>query len=88
MWGLYNVVCEGMTSRLEVARELVELLGLDEEVAIVEVSSDHFKQEYFAERPASERLVNKKLALRGLNEMRDWKAALKEYLENYYEGYL
>ena len=88
LWGLYNMVCEGMTSRLEVARELVEMLGLTDDVAIVEVESDHFKEEYFAERPASERLVNKKLTLRNLNEMRDWKVALREYIGDYYDGYL
>ena len=31
-------------------------------------------------RPKSERLINKKLDLRGLNIMRDWKEALVEYL--------
>ena len=88
LWGLYNVVCEGMTSRLEVARELIGLLGLKDDVAILEVDSDHFKKEYFAERPASERLVNKKLTLRNLNKMRDWRIALREYLGEYYDGYL
>ena len=33
-------------------------------------------------------LINKKLQLRGLNIMRDWRTALKEYLHNYYENYL
>ena len=63
-------------------------MGLTGDVAIVEVKSDYFKEEYFAERPASERLVNKKLALRNLNEMRDWKVALHEYIHDYYGGYL
>jgi len=87
-WGLYNMVCDGVTSRLEVAKELISILGLAEEVAITEVSSDFFKTEYFAERPASERLVNRKLILRNLNIMRDWKTALKEYIRDYYAGYL
>ena len=64
-WGLYNMVCDGVTSRLEVAQELVRLLGLDEPVKITEVSSDFFAKEYFAARPDSERLINRKLALRG-----------------------
>lgn len=88
LWGLYNMVCEGETSRLEVAKELIHLLDLDHEIAIEEVSSDFFKKEYFAERPRSERLINKKLQLRGLNVMRDWRVALKEYLQNYYDSYL
>lgn len=87
-WGLYNMVCEGVTNRLEVARELISILGLDKKIKINEVSSDYFKKEYFAARPDSERLINKKLSLRGLNNMRDWKVALKEYLDNYYPDYL
>lgn len=82
--GLFNMVCGGVTGRLEVARELVLLLGLADRVKIEEVPSEFFKNEYFAERPASERLINKKLNDIGLNMMRDWKIALKEYLQNYY----
>lgn len=87
-WGLYNCVCGGQTSRLEVAQELLKILGKQNEIKITTVSSDYFKEVYFAERPASERLITKKLDLRGFNQMRDWKVALKEYIENYYIGYL
>lgn len=87
-WGLYNMVCEGQTSRLEVARELVKILDLDKQLKITPVKSDYFKKEFFAERPASERLVNKKLNLRKIGKMKDWKIALKEYLDNYYIDYL
>jgi dTDP-4-dehydrorhamnose reductase len=87
-WGLYNMVCSGITGRLEVAQELIQLLGLKDKVKITAVSSDYFKETYFAARPASERLVDKKLDLRGVNIMRDWKVCLKEYLDNYYRGYL
>lgn len=87
-WGLYNMVCGGETSRLEVATEMVKLLGMGKEIKIIAVTSDHFKNEYFAERPPCERLVNKKLNIRQLNYMRDWRIALKEYLEDYYKGYL
>jgi len=87
-WGLYNMVCGGQTSRLEVAQEMIKVLNLENKIKITEVSSDYFKKEYFADRPPCERLINKKLDIRGLNIMRDWKIALKEYLENYYKGYL
>lgn len=87
-WGLYNMVCGDVTSRLEVAQELLKLLNLQKKIKIKKVSSEFFKKEYFAERPTSERLLNKKLNLRSLNMMRDWKIALKEYLEDYYQGYL
>jgi dTDP-4-dehydrorhamnose reductase len=87
-WGLYNVVCGGVTGRLEVATELVRLLGLADDIKIEPVNSDFWKAEYFAERPPSERLIDRKLNLRGLNIMRDWKVCLKEYLADYYGDYL
>lgn len=87
-WGLYNMVCGGQTSRLEVAQEMINILGLEEKVQIHPVSSDYFKKEYFADRPFCERLINRKLNNRNVNIMRDWRVALKEYLENYYNGYL
>lgn len=87
-WGLYNMVCGGVTSRLEVVQELISLLGLQEKVRVTEVSSDYFKSEYFAERPQSERLINQKLNIRGLNKMRHWKEGLKEYLTSDYQNFL
>lgn len=88
LWGLYNMVCGGQTGRLEVAREMVRLLGLEQRVTVNPVSSEFFAAEYFAARPASERLVNRKLDIRGMNLMRDWRVALAEYLRDYYDGYL
>ena len=88
MWGVYNMVCEGETSRLDVAHEILIHLHLVEKIKITEVPSEYFRKEYFAERPASERLINKKLDLRGFNIMRDWKVALAEYLNDYYADFL
>ncbi|MEA3063187.1 MAG: dTDP-4-dehydrorhamnose reductase [Sphingomonadales bacterium] len=88
LWGLYNMVCSGVTSRLEVAEYLVGALGLSDSVEITPVHSDYFAAEYFSPRPPSERLLTKKLDLRGLNVMRDWRVCLDEYLAEYYEGYL
>ena len=87
-WGLYNMVCEGATSRLDVAKEILNILGLESKIKIIEVSSDYFKKEYFAKRPSSERLICKKLQLRNLLKMRHWKVSLNEYLHDYYNGYL
>jgi dTDP-4-dehydrorhamnose reductase len=88
LWGLYNMVCGGQTSRFEVAQELLGLLGLTEKVQLHPVPSSYFEGEYFAPRPPSERLINRKLDLRGINVMRDWKVALKDYLSEHYAGYM
>lgn len=87
-WGLYNCVCRGQTSRYEVAKEILDILGLKDHIVITKVSSDYFRETYFANRPASERLLTTKLDLRGIDKMRHWKVALKEYLNNYYKDYL
>jgi len=87
-WGLYNMVCGGITGRYEVAIELVNILGLNNKIKVTPVTSDYWKGEYFADRPPSERLIDKKLNLRNANIMRDWKACLKEYIGDYYQSYL
>ena len=88
VWGIYNMVCSGVTSRLEVSQYLVAAVGLADDVKITPVHSDYFAAEYFSPRPPSERLITKKLDLRGLNAMRDWRICLDEYLAEYYSGYL
>jgi dTDP-4-dehydrorhamnose reductase len=87
-WGVYNMVCTGMTSRLEVALALVEELGLGDTVSVQPVDSAFFAQTYFAPRPDCERLLNRRLALRGLDVMRPWREALSEYLRTDYGRYL
>ncbi|MDZ4792729.1 MAG: NAD(P)-dependent oxidoreductase [Bacteroidota bacterium] len=86
-WGVYNLACEGETSRIAVTRELLRLLQVENTVTLNEVSSEFFNAEYFAERPASERLLNRKLNLRQLNTMRDWQTCLEEYMDRYYQNY-
>ena len=87
-WGLYNMVCGGVTGRYEVAIELINILELNNTVKVSPVTSDYWKEEYFADRPLSERLIDKKLNLRSANIMRDWRVCLKEYIEEYYQSYL
>ena len=82
------MVCKGQTSRIDVAKEILSILELKDKIKINAVSSEFFMEEYFAERPPSERLINMKLKLRGLDNMRSWKYSLKEYLENYFKDFL
>ena len=87
-WGLYNMVCGGITGRYEVAIELINILDLSDTIKVTPVTSDYWKKEYFADRPPSERLIDKKLNLRDANIMRDWKVCLKEYINDFYQNYL
>jgi len=79
LYGLYNQVCTGDCSRYDVAVEFVKLLGLNNEIKVLEVNSDFFAKKYFAPRPFSEKLINMKLISRNLNYMPHWKDALKDY---------
>ena len=79
LYGLYNMVCSGSCSRYDVAVEFVRLLGLEQQVTVNEVDSTFFSEEYFAPRPASEKLLNTKLVQRGINFMRPWEECLAEY---------
>jgi len=80
-YGLYNMTCEGGPSRYEVAAEMLKILGLTDKIKLIEVDSTHFKEEYFAPRPKSEVLENSKLRTKNMDEMRNWKISLKDYIE-------
>lgn len=83
LFGLYNMVCEGSGFSYDVALEFIKLLGLEKEINIKIVNSDFFKNEYFAPRPDSEKLLNLKLSARGINFMKDWKKCLEDYAESF-----
>ena len=83
-----TIVNGGIEDYLEVTEELLDILGIKDKIKINVVTSEYFKDIYFAERPPCERLENRKLNIREANLMRDWKVALKEYIDNYYQGYL
>ena len=52
------------------------------------VNSIFFKDEYFVIRPSSEQLINKKLELKSINYMRNWKICIEEYINENYYNYL
>lgn len=78
-YGLYNMVSRGDASRYDVACRIVELLDL--KIKVNRVDSSFFKEEYFAPRPLSERLVNRKLDVLGLNYMSNWEEVLTNYIK-------
>jgi dTDP-4-dehydrorhamnose reductase len=81
-YGLYNQVSLGESSRYQTAEEIVNFLNLD--VKVEKIDSDYYKDVYFAPRPYSEKLINKKLNDLGMNYMRDWKLCLHEYLTEFF----
>ena len=83
LYGVYNQVCQGSCSRFDVAEAFLELLGVDDRVTLKKVESDFFKEEYFALRPFSEKLVSLKLEHYGLYVMRPWKESLEEYSKRF-----
>jgi dTDP-4-dehydrorhamnose reductase len=85
LFGLYNCVCSGLTSRFEVAKYLLTLIKRTD-VKVNPVPSEFFEKEYFAARPPSERLISRRLNILGVNTMRDWRVALEDYLDEYYRN--
>ena len=81
-YGLYNMVSQGEASRYETAVAINEYLNLG--LTIHKVDSDYYKEEYFAPRPYSEKLINKSLNDLERNYMRNWKVCLHEYLNEYF----
>ena len=78
--GTYNMVCSGSASRYDVAKTIIEELWYARAVTLIPVDSSYFADAYFARRPASENLLTDRLNAEGLNRMRPWQAALRDYL--------
>ena len=77
-FGIYHMTNEGVHSRYDIAKEMLNILGKSD-VEIVPVSSDEFPLP--APRGRSEAMENYNLGLINLNYMRPWRDALKEYIE-------
>ncbi len=82
-YGLYHGACDGGGSRADVARFMLEKLGVADKVKVREVDSTYFKQNYFAARPRSEKLINIELKKIAPHLTRDWQICLDEYLKRF-----
>ena len=74
-YGLCHVVCPGSCSRYEFARTILEYSGKAGELDLYPVVIED------SARPTYSVLDNMMLRLTGIEEPKDWKAALKEYLD-------
>ncbi len=78
-YGTYHMVCEGFGTRYDVAREILAITG-HKDIELLPVDSTYFESRYFAPRPVSEMMVNAHLAALGINRMRPWRVALRDYI--------
>ena len=76
-YGRYHCAGRGCVNRLELAREIFAITGIDK-CELIPVSSGKF--ELPAPRPRMEALSNYALDLLGLHLMRDWREALRDYI--------
>lgn len=83
LFGIYHGACEGSANRFEVAKRLIELLGLKDRIKLKKVSSDYFKKDYYAPRPVSEKLINDNLHKLKIKITRDWNECLAEYIKKF-----
>lgn len=75
-YGLYHAVCKGGCSRYEFAKAILEYTGKSGDLEVVPVlSQDNSRPEYCV-------LDNMMLRLTGIEEPKEWRVALKEYLED------
>ena len=74
-YGLYHVVCPGSCSRYEFARTILESSGKAGELDLYPVVIED------SARPTYSVLDNMMLRLTGIEEPKEWKTALKEYLD-------
>lgn len=83
VYGLYHMACEGEGTRYDIAARILEILGRDD-IELVEVDSEFFREEFPSTRPRSEIMRNMVLDLQGMNLMRPWPVALEEYLQRHF----
>lgn len=83
LYGLYHMACEGQGNRHDIAAAILGFLGRDD-IELVEVDSEFFRDEFPSRRPFSEIMRNMVLDLQGMNLMRPWPAALEDYLCNHF----
>ena len=80
IYGTFNAVNEGRASRFKYVSEIVSAFKMNN--SLEPVNSNAFPRK--ANMPDNEVLENMFLTLRGLNQMRNWKEALHEYISTTY----
>ncbi len=76
-YGIFHITNKGSCSWYEFAKEILSLAGLKN--PIIPITSDQYSQK--AKRPNFSVLDNYHLRLLGMDDMRPWQDALKDYME-------
>lgn len=79
-YGLYHCVNKGTCTRFDIAEKIIEYLD-KKDVILRPIDSGAFPM--LAPRPKSEVLINHRLSSMGMNNMRPWQEALREYLKEF-----
>jgi dTDP-4-dehydrorhamnose reductase len=77
-FGLFHITANGDCSWFEFAREIFSIAGIKADLS--PITSAAFKSP--AQRPAYSVLDNTRLRALGLDDLKDWRTALQEYLQN------
>jgi len=75
-YGIFHITNRGACSWYEFTKEILKLAGI--KTRVVAISSDQYPQK--ARRPAYSVLDNYHLRLLGMDDMRPWQGALRDYL--------
>lgn len=75
-YGIYHATNEGYCSWYEFAVDILKLANMD--VKVIPVSSEEFPSK--AKRPKNSRLSKRSLDENGFSRLREWKKALKDFL--------
>jgi dTDP-4-dehydrorhamnose reductase len=75
-YGIFHVTNSGTCSWFEFSREILKLAG--SKTSVIPIKASEYPQR--ARRPSYSVLNNYHLRLLGMDDMRDWKKALKDYL--------
>lgn len=76
--GIYNMASHGQASFFELAVAMTEELGISNQIRINPIPASTIKEK--SQRPSIAVMENSRLSKEGLDKMRPWRKALKEYL--------
>lgn len=81
--GVYCMAAHGSATFYEVAKETINILGLEDQITLGEIDASLFVMKEAAARPPAVIMQNKRLIKENMDRQRVWSSALKSYLSTY-----